>query len=292
MKTVYRDAILLLMMCLFWAINYPLVKIAVMYENEFYVLFFRILFALILSLILFPRSLILEGSLKTQIKLFTLSMLNIVGFMEFWFIGEMTESASISSIIIYSYPLIVVLLSIFFLGERVKALNFLGIIIGLFGIFLIFSEEIQVHSIEGLLFLILSALSWSFGTIFYKKYLKGIEPVKINTMQFIYALPVTFIFAIISGPIDFSKLNMYFFAVTIYMGTLGTSIAWFIYLILYRKYSVSKISSYLFLVPALSVISSFLILKESLNIFTFIGLGTIMFGIYLSQNSNLNNKMK
>ncbi len=279
----YRDVLLFLFMSLFWAINYPLVKVAVVYQNEFYVIFFRIFFALIFSLILFPSSIKIGKSLKLHLKLFTISMLNIVGFMDFWFIGEMTESASISSIIIYSYPVIIVILSMFFLKEKIKALNLSGIFLGLLGIVLIFWEQIEIHSISGLMFLFLSALSWSFGTIIYKKYLIDIEPLKVNTMQFVYSLPVTFFIAIFSGPFFPSKFNIYFIGITLYMGILGTAIAYFIYLYLYRKYSVSSISAFLFLVPGFTVIISILFLNESLSFLSMVGLAFIMFGIFLSQ---------
>lgn len=279
----YRDGILFLLMSLFWAINYPLLKIAVHFENEFYVVFFRIFFALLLSIIIFPTSLRIGKSFKLHLKLFVISMLNIVGFMEFWFIGEMTETASVSSIIIYSYPVIIVLLSIFFLNEKVKIVNLSGIFLGLAGIVLIFSNEMEINSLSGLIFLILSAISWSFGTLIYKKYLNGIEPVKVNTMQFIYSLPVTFIIAILSGPFSVPGFNVPFLMITIYMGALGTAIAYFIYLYLYRKYPVSKISSFLFLIPTLSVILSILMLGESISIINLIGFAFVMIGIYLSQ---------
>ncbi|MDP8012063.1 MAG: DMT family transporter [Thermoplasmata archaeon] len=279
----YRDAVLFVFMSLFWSINYPLVKIAVLYENEYYLLFFRILFALILSLILFPKSLKVGKSFKTHLKFLVIALLNIVGFMEFWFIGEMSESASISSIIIYTYPVFVVLLSIPLLNEKVKKLNLSGSFIGLAGIVLIFFQEMQIKSIYGLIFLFLGSLSWSFGTIFYKKYMNEIEPVKVNTMQFVYALPITFIIALISGPLIIGNLNIEYLSITAYMGMLGTSMAYFIYLHLFRKYNVSEISSYLFIVPAFSVIISAIFLKEILTGLNLIGFILLIIGIYLSQ---------
>lgn len=282
MKKTY-DAILLLSMSLFWAINYPLVKVAVIYENEFYVIFFRILFALIVSLIIFPGAIKINKSLKTQLKIFVVSMLNIVSFMEFWFIGEMYESASVSSIIIYSYPLIIVFLSILFLNEKIKLLNISGLLIGFMGIIFVFSSQFNIHNYLGLVFLLLSSLSWSFGTIFYKKYLNNVEPASVNLLQFFYALPVTLLIALVSGPLVIKTFDFNFILITFYMGSLGTSVAYFIYFYLYRKYSVSKISSYLFLVPAMAVLISVYFFKEALTTFNIIGLLFIMVGIYISQ---------
>ncbi len=272
-------------MSLFWALNYPLIKIAVLFQNEFYVIFFRVLFGFILSIILFPKSIMIEKSLKLHFKLFVVSMLNIVGFMELWFIGEMGESASISSIIIYSYPILIVLLSVPFLKEKIGIMNIIGSITALIGIILIFFQEIEIKYSAGLIFLFLGALSWSFGTIIYKKYLNGIEPIKVNTMQLFYALPVTLIIALYSGPIIINNLNIEFFIITLYMGIFGTAIAYFIFLYLYRKYNVSKISSFLFIVPTFTVIISAVFLNESLTAINMLGFIFIILGIYLSQKN-------
>ncbi|MEM2722335.1 MAG: DMT family transporter [Thermoplasmata archaeon] len=284
----YFEILLFTLMSLFWALNFLLVKVVVNYENVFYVLFFRILFALLISIILFPKSFVWKSSYKVHIKFFVLSLLNIVIFMEFWFMGEMVESASLSSIIIYSYPILNVLLSIIILNEKITKLNFFGSILGLIGIILIFFEEFTIYTFLGLIFLIISAFGWALGAIFYKKYMSNIELISVNTMQFLYSLPITFLVAIFSGPLVLKNLNLEFFTIVIYMGTLGTSIAMLIYLYFLKKYNVSRISPYLFLVPILSVLLSVLILHEKIAFINYFGILFVIVGIYLSQIKKVN----
>ena len=98
------DGIAFIAMASFWAINYPFVKIALQYEPPMMVLLFRVLFALVFSFAIFFRSMKIPLDLKTHLKIFGFSLLNITIFMGLWFTGEETVSASLSSLIIYSYP--------------------------------------------------------------------------------------------------------------------------------------------------------------------------------------------
>jgi Predicted permease, DMT superfamily len=62
----------------------------------------------------------------------------------------------------------------------------------------------------------------------------------------------------------------------------GTAVAYFAFLHLNRKYGVSTISSFLFLVPALSVVFGIIILKEIPSFYEIIGLILIGIGIFFS----------
>ncbi|MEM3812228.1 MAG: DMT family transporter, partial [Thermoplasmata archaeon] len=71
-----------------------------------------------------------------------------------------------------------------------------------------------------------------------------------------------------------------------YMGVLGTGVAYFIYFYLYRKYNLSSISSYFFIVPALSILFAYLILGEVESYLTYIGFLLVAIGIYFSSKNN------
>jgi Integral membrane protein DUF6. len=53
--------------------------------------------------------------------------------MGLWFLGEKSEPASISSILVYTYPIISVLLSVIFLGEKLNLYQILGLFFGFSG---------------------------------------------------------------------------------------------------------------------------------------------------------------
>ncbi len=280
------DAAAFLAMASFWALNYPLVKFVYADQSPLGILFFRLLFAAIFSFLVFWRRITIPRDLKTHLHLAVFGVLNLVFFMGFWFTGESTESSGISSIIVYTYPIISIAFSAIFLREKLTAVRIAGTLLGFMGMVLIFVDQLSIKPGFGLFFLIAAATSWALGTIYFKKYLLSVGNYTVNSMQFLYALPVVLFYVLATGGFNPAGFNPQFFAVVIYMGSLSTFVAYLIYLHLYSKYSVSSISSYFFAVPALSIVFSYFILGESYTLFTFAGFALISLGIYLSSRQS------
>ena len=279
-----------LAMSSFWGLNYVMVKFALVYEPPLMFLLFRVIFAAIFSLFLIKGGLKFPRDFMTNVKLVILSALNITLFMGLWFIGESTESASISSILVYTYPIFSIVFSSIFLADRIGPLTIVGSILGFLGIVLIFIDQLSISPGIGLVLLVLSALSWAGGTIFYKKYVHTTHPATVNAIQYIYALPFIVVWAFATESFSLAGITWQFLLISLYVGVLGTAVAYFIYLKLYREYSVPAISSYFFVVPALSILFSFIILRETNTLFTYAGFILVAAGIYLTSRCQRNGK--
>lgn len=277
-----KDIIAFFMLALFWGLNYPMLKIAFLYEPPLFTLLFRIIFAMISAVIIFWKSLTFPRTFRAHGIMFSVSMLNITLFMGLWFIGESYVSASLSSILVYSYPLFNVLLSTLFLKDRPSGMGIAGLLAGFFGLFLISDSNFTGGLAAGIILLILSALSWAAGTVFFKKFARGIPLATVNVFQYVYSLPVMLFlsFALEAHQIVIPTTG--FILVTLYIGTLGTAFAYYVYLHLFRRYKVTSISSYFFLVPAVSIVLSAVILRESLSLISYAGFAIISAGIFLS----------
>jgi drug/metabolite transporter (DMT)-like permease len=266
-------------MSLFWGLNYSFLKIALQFEPPLMVLLFRVTFAALISVAFSFRSLKKLRGIGF-LRPFLMSLLNISMFMSLWFIGEEYEPASISSILIYTYPIMAVLLSGPFLGEKLGLMKITGTIVGFFGLVVIFIDQLAIRGSIGLLLLVSAALMWAIGTVFYKKYLAGVDQAGINALQFIYAVPVVLLFTAVQGGVR--PLNLDFLLITLYMGSFGTAVAYYIYLRLLMKYKVSHVSPYLFSVPAFSIFLSLIINGEQIMVTTLAGFLLVSAGIYIS----------
>ncbi|MEM0133869.1 MAG: DMT family transporter [Thermoplasmatales archaeon] len=273
------DIILFLAMSAAWALNYSFLKFALVYEPPMVALLFRALFGAIFSIPFSYATLRLVKSIGIW-KLFIMSLLNVSIFMGLWFIGEQTESSSLSSILVYTYPIVSVFLSWLFLEEKLSAFKIVGIIIGFGGVIVIFLDELSIDYNIGLFLLIGSAVSWSAGTIYYKKYLRTADMGAVNTFQFVFAIPIVLVATIFYG--GFKPLTLNFILITIYMGAIGSSAAYFIYWSLIKKYKVSHVSPYLFAVPALSILFSAFLNNNTLSVLNLAGFGLIAVGIFIS----------
>ena len=277
-KRDYLDPLIFMTMASFWALNYSVLKLALNFEPPFVTLFFRVLFALITSLIF---ALPYSSSLKyiSFLDTFVLGFFNIFLFMGLWFLGEQVEPASISSILVYTYPIISVLLSIVFLNEKLNLSRIFGLLFGFSGIVLIASRNLRTGGLLGIFLLLAAALSWSIGTTYFKKRLDKVNVHTVNFLQYAFALPLV---GIISLTETFKPLQWPFVFYTFYMGFFGTSIAYLIYLYLVSKHGIVKTNPYLFMVPVLGTIFSLLINHEGLSAFTIGGLILVGVGVYLS----------
>ncbi len=277
------DVLLFIVMVVFWAINYPLVKIALNYMNSYSLLFYRVLFSILGILFIFNKKLNLHLTRDEILPLFILSMLNVLIFMELWFMAESTISSSLSSIIIYTYPVTSTLLSIIILKESYSRFVFMGIIFGFTGVIVIFFNGLLSGLGIGVLIALAGSFSWSAGTIYYKKYLTGKKRETTNFYQFAFSLLPSFLIAAAADPgIGLITPPPIFLLIVAIIGIPGTAVAYYAFLHLNRVYKVSTISSFLFLVPAVSVVFGFIILKEIPTLYEVAGLILVSIGIIFS----------
>lgn len=264
----------------FWALNYTLVKIALAFVNPFLLAFLRLIMTVAFLLIVTPRSFVPLKGLKANLYLFIFSFLGIYSSWTLWYIGESYISPSLAVILMYTYPVIAVILSAIILKERVTRNKIIGTLIGFSGIFMIFFSESSFNNIFAMLLVIGSAFSWALSIIVYKKYLSAYDYKLVNAYQMLYSLPLSlalFPFFRIS-----SALNAFFWGVMLIIAIPGTAFTFLAYVYLYSKHEVSKITPYLFLVPAISVVFSYLIFGETLLYTELFGYILLAAGIYIS----------
>ncbi|MHB8360754.1 MAG: DMT family transporter, partial [Thermoplasmataceae archaeon] len=159
----------------------------------------------------------------------------------------------------------------------------IGIILGFTGMIIIFSYSLGLKSYTGPVIALSAAASWSIGTVFFKRFIKTESKETVNFYQFVFALPITFIIVVLSGQLG-EIVNPSSWAVFLasLIGIPGTAVAYFAFLHLNRDYSVGKISSLLFVVPAISVLFSFILLNQILEYISFVGLVLISIGTFFS----------
>ncbi|MGC8558449.1 MAG: DMT family transporter [Nitrososphaeria archaeon] len=262
----------------FWALNYPLIKLALNYVQPFYLMFLRLLFTIPFLAILAPRGFKPVLGLKKNAQILIFGIFGIFGTWALWYLGELYISSSLAAIIMYTYPIITILLSSTFLKESLSVMKALGVMIGFTGIIMIFYEQIYFSNILGPMLVLLSAISWSISIIFYKKTLSKENYATVNTYQMIYALPFSMALLL------FNQTPIYlparFWLIVILLAFPGTALTFTIYVLMYSKYKVNSITPYLFLVPAISVFFSYIIFRTQFNFIELIGFILLSVGIY------------
>jgi drug/metabolite transporter (DMT)-like permease len=174
-------------------------------------------------------------------------------------------------------------MAVIFLGEHYNKYVFVGIIIGFTGIIVIFSNSLKVGLKPGIVIAILSAIMWALGTMYYMKYHTKRDRETTNFYQFGFAiLPALLIAGVTNPAINTFELTPLLLGLILIMAIPGTAVAYYAFLHLNRKYGVSTVSSFLFIVPALSVVFSFVILDEIPTLIEIAGLLMVAAGIFFS----------
>ncbi len=277
------DVLLFIIMVVSWAINYPIIKIALGYTGPFTLLFYRILFSSVFIYIIFRPKLQLKIEKRDIAPLFLLSLLNVLIWMELWFLAETSISSSLTSIIIYTYPIISTLMAIIFLKENYNKYVFLGIGIGFAGLLVIFSNSLLSGFKPGVIIALIAAITWAVGTIYFMKYHAERNRETTNFFQFAFALLPSLLIAGIATPrISIFEPSLLLILLVLIISIPGTAVAYYAFLHLNRKYGVSTVSSFLFIVPALSVAFGIIILNEIPSFYELIGLILVGIGIFFS----------
>jgi drug/metabolite transporter (DMT)-like permease len=191
-------------------------------------------------------------------------------------------SAGAIALITAQQPVLVGLLAPAIAGERVDAIRWLGLALGVAGAGLVIlaRSSIAVASPAGLLFAIAALLSITGGTLSQKRIPPATHPVGANLVQYAVGLAVTAPLAFLLEPMRVHWTPSLFGSLTYLV--LGNSIVAISLLLAMIEYGeASQVSALFFLVPPTTAIIAFVVLRETIPTTALPGFLLTAAGIYL-----------
>ena len=184
--------------------------------------------------------------------------------------------AGVSALIVGLQPLITAFLAAWILGERIHGRHWFGLLVGLFGIALVISPKLDFHGVEGITPLtvglaLFGALCISFGTVYQKRFATGIALATGGTWQYVGGSLVVLIGAYFVEDFFFDNTHQAWLALGWAVIVLSI-IAITLMMILIREGAVSKVSSLIFLVPAVAALMTYMLFGETLNLIQILGM--------------------
>jgi len=174
----------------FWGLSFVATKIALQSFTPFCLIFFRFFSASIFFTILLWRTGFPSLTGKNFKSLILLAFMQPGLYFLFETMGLQYTSATKTSLIIATIPIVVLVLSAFFLKERLRALNILGIIFSLAGVALLVFGGQQQTELSGMLLgdiLIFGAvLAASAYMIMTRRLGESLTSLQITGMQIIF----------------------------------------------------------------------------------------------------------
>ena len=205
--------------------------------------------------------------------------------MVWWAIGHGVPAA-ISGIIAGLQPLMTAIAAPYLIGERLSALQRVGLALGFVGIAVaVLPKMLAVDAgaipAYAVAINVIAMVSVTYGTIYQKRYLREGDIRAVATLQYVGALLVTLPFAFLLEDMHLDwGLQL---LATLAWAVLGISMgAVLLLLYLIRRGNVSKAASLIYLVPPLAAVEAALIFGEELTVAMMAGTAIAVLGVYLT----------
>jgi drug/metabolite transporter (DMT)-like permease len=205
--------------------------------------------------------------------------------------AEQYIGSGLTSVLFSVMPFYVFFLSIRMLPEeQITLKRFLGLLLGFVGIIFIFWDQIVINQgnvffILAMIVVLIGPLFSALGTISAKHAMKRIDVLTLNTIPLLYtAINFYLLYFLFETELQVKFDDKAIFSI-LYLGLLGTALAFLLYFWLLKSRSAVMMSMITYITPPLALLWGWYILDEQITIYLLFGLGIIFTGILLARKS-------
>lgn len=272
----------------FWALAFPFIKIGLEELSPVNLTIMRLLVVCIVFLILLTvkHNKFSKIQKKDIIPIFLIGFLGIVVYHLGLNYGEQYISASAASVIIATIPIFVVILAAIFLKEKITLKIVLGVLLSLVGVVVISTVGrsdtiLEVKYISGALAVILAAVVGAGYTVAGKKMLRRYSALSLTA--YVCLLGSLGLIPFISSSLfeEVVAMSLTGWSVVIFLGVFPTVIGYVLWYVALEIKSASETSVYLYFVPVLSTIISYILFRDEITWFFVFGGAIVILGLHV-----------
>jgi drug/metabolite transporter (DMT)-like permease len=196
--------------------------------------------------------------------------------------GIMLLSASESSIIVGTIPVLTVLADRMFTGARLRALQYSGAIISVVGVSLMVVESLKISAQPlGYLYMGVAALAWVAYAFATRPMLAKYSQTEVTFWQGLFGALGFLPFALLEK-LDWAGLTPLIIMNVLYLAIFCSALGYLFYIISIDVLGAGVASVFINLIPVVSVVASFFILGERLSPLQLGGAAVAVAGVYLT----------
>lgn len=205
--------------------------------------------------------------------------------MVYW--GEQYISSGLSAVLFSSQSLFVVIFAHFISKtEKAGAQKFLGLLIGLAGLFILYKSQItwdEIQGPKGMIALLFAAASAALGLVLLSKQKHKFDPgPEVMTHIGITAIAFIILSLILEEPPENIFIPNLWIGI-VYLAVIGTALGFIVYYWL-AKHTTAFVTSFsIFISPVFAVFLGWLILNETINFLGITGIFLVLISIILTQ---------
>ena len=275
----FRYTLLLLLTTFLMGSSFAVVKMGLPYSSPLLLAALRFLLAgivMAVAIILLKRP-----HPKTKgnwFRMLVIGSCQTAGVMGCIFLSLRTITASESSILTFTNPLLVVIFATIFLKTRYKLNQWVGVLLGLVGVSITMGAQIEFRI--GIIFCIFSAVFFAISTILVNHWGALFDTWVLSAYQMLFG---GFILLLASFMLEdpFFIVNGESLLILLWLGLMSSVVQFAVWFYLLQNSDPGKTSSFLFLAPFFGVLTGWLLLGDTLYPSLIVGGLLIIIGIYL-----------
>ncbi|ECI0414867.1 hypothetical protein AH332_16525 [Salmonella enterica subsp. salamae] len=268
-----------------WGANFAVIELGLRDLDPFILTFLRFTFCAF-PLVFFIKK--PEG-----ISLISIALYGVIFGVGLWWVVNFAMfnglSAGLSSVFLQFSAFFTIVLSCFFLGEKINKIHILGIITAFIGLIMIINFSEGTSTIKGVFFVITAAISWAVCNIIVKL-TKPANMIAFIVWSSLFSAPAVLIMTVcvkgwggvLSIPDDITVGSSFS---VLFQAYITTIIGYMIWNNLMKKYPATEVAPLSLFVPVSGVITSYLFLDERLSVQQLISVIVVITGIFIFLNS-------
>ncbi len=194
-------------------------------------------------------------------------------------------SAGVAAVVTSLQPVLVSVLAVKFLGEKLRRVQVLGLLVGLSGVVLVLGPSFTARiPLSGIVGITVGLIGSTGATLLQKKFGSGIPLVSGTAYQYVASGAILAVFAFATGEtsIQWSGTFILAFIWLILVLSVGAVL---LLLWLLNNSSAASVSSLLYLIPPATAIEAYFLFGEKVNTQGLLGIGITALGVYLVVSS-------
>ncbi len=271
-------------------LSFLFLKIALKYTDPINILAHRFSIAFIsMTLVLFYKKSKLNFSMKNFVSIIPLSLLNPILFFGFQLFGLQYVTSSAAGILQATIPIFTLIFARLILGEKTNSFQKLSLIVSVFGVIYIFYNsgvKVESKSSMGIIFLLVSSISFALYNAIARKKTKEFSVITIG-YTLVFSGFIAFNLMSIAHKFTDNKLGDYFLPFTnpayivsiLYLGILSSVVTLLLSTYVLSKIDASKMSVFGNLGTLITILSGVVFLREKLYFYHIIGALLILVGV-------------
>ncbi|EAU7886811.1 EamA family transporter [Salmonella enterica] len=268
-----------------WGANFAVIELGLRDLDPFILTFLRFTFCAF-PLVFFIKK--PEG-----ISLISIALYGVIFGVGLWWVVNFAMfnglSAGLSSVFLQFSAFFTIVLSCFFLGEKINKIHISGIVTAFVGLIMIIHFSEESSTIKGVFFVIIAAMSWAVCNIIVKL-TRPANMIAFIVWSSLFSAPAVLIMTVyvkgwggvLSIPDDITVGS--FFSV-LFQAYITTVVGYMIWNNLMKKYPATEVAPLSLFVPVSGVITSYLFLDERLSVQQLISVIVVITGIFIFLNS-------